>query len=430
MIAVVASRIVRDMRLLVFDNALIDESGHHWGEDYALFTTARQRGIAARFLANQRADPALLQALDGAPAFRHSPYAGHGCGAVRALVRMRRLGADFAEDCGSTIGGGGLRPGDAIFLPNAASYEIFGLFLWLRALPRRERPPVFANFVQPWFLDLQRRRYSREAVAYALAMRALGTLLEPERLVAICGTEVMATRLGRLSGRDVGVFPLAKFYPDGDAPPVARRFAPGDPVTVAFLGGVDTRRPEKGGGLLPDLIDATLSARPATRFILHLDPDLQPPEAADRLRRQAASPAVTLVTTPLSRDAYFELLGAADIILMPYRAEDYWAKTSGILCEASALGKVVVVPDGTWLATMLAEAMSAGRTFPEYSASSVTEALVAAIDGVDALSALAAERADRCRREHSVGRFLDLMLERLPVTTPEPRSAIEAGRDR
>ncbi|WP_228025780.1 glycosyltransferase [Synechocystis salina] len=59
--------------------------------------------------------------------------------------------------------------------------------------------------------------------------------------------------------------------------------------------------------------------------------------------------AVELIDHALEPDAYYRLLASADMVVLPYNPMNY-QRTSGVLTEALAAGKPVVVPQGSWLA--------------------------------------------------------------------------------
>ena len=50
-----------------------------------------------------------------------------------------------------------------------------------------------------------------------------------------------------------------------------------------------------------------------------------------------------LIDGVLSREAYADLLGGADVVLLPYSRRVYYARTSGPFTEALAGGKPVIV---------------------------------------------------------------------------------------
>ncbi len=62
---------------------------------------------------------------------------------------------------------------------------------------------------------------------------------------------------------------------------------------------------------------------------------------------------VTFLQETLSTDAYYRLLGQADAVLLPYDAKIYRSRSSGVLTEALAAGKPVVVTENTWLSDQM-----------------------------------------------------------------------------
>lgn len=64
--------------------------------------------------------------------------------------------------------------------------------------------------------------------------------------------------------------------------------------------------------------------------------------------------AVELIDHALEPDAYYHLLASADVVVLPYNPINY-QRTSGVLTEALAAGKPVVVPQGSWLAEQVDE---------------------------------------------------------------------------
>src|SRR5207244_6864059 len=72
----------------------------------------------------------------------------------------------------------------------------------------------------------------------------------------------------------------------------------------------------------------------------------------DSRRRLEASRGggVELLYRPLSGPEYYRQLGEMDIVLLPYLAECYRRRSSGIFAQAVATGKIVVAPRGTTMA--------------------------------------------------------------------------------
>jgi glycosyltransferase involved in cell wall biosynthesis len=77
---------------------------------------------------------------------------------------------------------------------------------------------------------------------------------------------------------------------------------------------------------------------------------------------KAKQPNVHLLQSSLSADAYQALLESADIVLLPYDALTYRARTSGPLVEAICANKPVVAPANSWMSLQLGLS-DAGVTF-------------------------------------------------------------------
>ena len=127
----------------------------------------------------------------------------------------------------------------------------------------------------------------------------------------------------------------------------------GKPV-IGYLGG---GRVEKGFDFLPDVAALALKSNNQTKFIFQTyieanyfdSPDMK--EAKEKLLELAHQhpKSFKLTEASLSYPAYERLMRQCSIILLPYRAELYGKGTSGILAEAVAMGKWVVVPANTWM---------------------------------------------------------------------------------
>src|SRR5262249_30390871 len=148
------------------------------------------------------------------------------------------------------------------------------------------------------------------------------------------------------------VLPLPLLIPE--APEKTSRASP---LTVAYLGHASHH---KGFHLLPDVI-AQFTAGDAPHFVVQF-------YGNEGLFRQQAErlaklPRVTFLSGPLGRGDYARLMNEADIILLPYSSAFYGWASSGILAEALSLGKVVVVPDQTWLSRQMKDFKSGGVAF-------------------------------------------------------------------
>jgi glycosyltransferase involved in cell wall biosynthesis len=143
-------------------------------------------------------------------------------------------------------------------------------------------------------------------------------------------------------------------------PVVVSRYAaqsykpPGNPRCCACLGNA---RDEKGFPEVVSAIDLLCAAdRPLpARFALQgNDPDHRSVAALAGFR-SASAECVSLLTCPLSDDAYLQLLCEADVLLLPYHVDIYRDRTSGVFCEALSAGKPVIVSQGSLMGLQVAK---------------------------------------------------------------------------
>lgn len=195
----------------------------------------------------------------------------------------------------------------------------------------------------------------------ARARRAFASPIVRDRVVLHADTDALAEQYSALFGLPVLTAPI----PFDQTPLLAqlntpRRTDARAPLHVVYLGDA---RAEKGFAAIPDAIDQVWRELVATghmRFTLQANFNVAGGEegvAAAKMRLAGApESAVRLIHAPLSGDGYYALLAEADAVLIPYDARRYAQRSSGILVEAAAAGKPVIVTSGSWMATQVGRA--------------------------------------------------------------------------
>jgi glycosyltransferase involved in cell wall biosynthesis len=126
------------------------------------------------------------------------------------------------------------------------------------------------------------------------------------------------------------------------------------PIHVVYLGDA---RPEKGYHYLPDIVQSLwtdyiqsgrIKLTIQSNFSIEGGEGLIP-QARLALERYPQE-KVTLIKQAMSADDYYQLLSDADVLILPYDPHSYRFRTSGVLTEALAAGKPVIVPNNSWLA--------------------------------------------------------------------------------
>jgi len=376
---------VARLRLHVLENNLSERLGHFLSVTRGLRREAEARGVGARVYANAAAPREILDLVEGMPVFEHCSWEGED--APDALGSMERLGADFAASCRAIEDVGG---DDLLLVPTALQDQVQGLALYLESLPPGERPRVVLNF---FWSNWERRADRAEAIRRACAR--LRQAAGPGRLLLSVATDELAASLRRVGGEPVERLPLPANY--GTERPLGAPALRASPKVV-ILGRSLAR---KGSAALGSIVLRVRLAQPLVRFFVQATPNM--PAVA----RLGMIPGVTVHRGELDEATYLEQIRSADIVLLPYQARDYAGRTSGIFAECAALGRVAVVPSGTWMSEQLERGRAAGVAYQGEDPRSVARAVVQAVRDRAALSELALERARYWWECESVSAYVD-----------------------
>ncbi len=379
------------MILHILENNLRDFLGHFLNSTLGLKREAEARGVEVRVYTHRRARPEILRLVQGRALFDHGSW--DGAAHPDAWRSMQDLGGDFARSCRRIQD---LGAEDVILVPSASQDQIFGLALFLEGLPTERRPRVAVNFhSENW------ERRSDRAAPYKQACQRLVHALTAERFLLTATARAVADSLSELVDHPARWFPLPQDYGTSTALDVRPADAP---PTVVVLG---RSRPSKGGWQLPRVVLMVRRRLPEARFFVQVTGKMQ------LLAFLSVIPGVKVHFGGQDRAAYFDCLRAADVVLLPYSAEAYARRSSGILADCAALGRIAVVPEGTWLSEQLHEGHAAGVTYKEANPEAIAEALVQAIRELPKLSVLARDRAEYWWKCQSASAFIDRLLAEL-----------------
>jgi glycosyltransferase involved in cell wall biosynthesis len=276
----------------------------------------------------------------------------------------------FAADLERLLALCGAGPGDHVFFPTAYGRDAAAVRALVARVGAEHLPSFHLEFrhavLSPAELDREtdpfRAFHTRTHRAYFDACRAYP---EAPRVRFYTDTRELAADYAALAGFPFGVLPIP-FRADLIPPALPRR--PADPLRVLFLGDL---REEKGFTRLPPLVRALDADErgPRVQFVVPgaLHPEEREPALCAALAELETYPAER-VDRP-HRDGfvpagdYYRLLASADVVLCPYDARAYRARSSGVFAEAVAAGKPTVVPANTWMASE--QEPGAGETYAD-----------------------------------------------------------------
>jgi glycosyltransferase involved in cell wall biosynthesis len=393
-------------RLIVVDPCLDGRRGHYLPIALNLTAGARDIGVETVWVSNTQFPPA------GAP------------DDVTVLPRFTRSFFDVsADDAATSDLSDGIHavlrdvldrfdePGTHL-LAHSADPSVIRAAMRLAAgdLPARAVLHICVPS-QPWRMP---GRAGGVEVSRALAVLAQSSTWN-RSIFLWAETHPLALKLSERLGTRVPVLPLpAPFWVPKQRPP-ARQC-----VSLAFIG---EGRVDKGFLKLPELAEP-LAEIPELRdrfeFVVHL---VEPhrgytPAHLAAIERLARLPFVRFVKGLLATAAYKRLLMSVDAVLLPYSADAYEMRGSGIVVEGISCGRVIVAASGTSIEIIGQD----GLVLP-FDRTAAFPAIVRRL--VHEREALAAEAWRRgelfCHRRRAAG-YLQLLQHRAEFAGPSVRA--------
>lgn len=416
-------------RLFIVDQSLLQPGGHYFEYSTGIGIGAVACGFEPVILANRALTSHPVSALpDGIellPTFTHRWHEG-------AYEGEGRYGpGHLGQELFAVLERYHAAPGDRVLVHTLGWHQAAQIFDRLLATPRSRQdslPPLAILLrYDPAELDLNMLAVFRDRLKRIAAARLLS-----DKLFLYSDTDRLTEALSKLFDFPVVTLPIPfnqqVLFDALAASPAKGRSGP---LTVTYVGDA---RDEKGYPLLPAAVaalwrDYVLPGR--VRFVLQSNFNMPGGErlagpARAELERYSA-PQVTLIRDPLETRAYYDLIAAADILVIPYDPTRYELRSSGILVEALTAGKVLVTSKGSWMETKVDRSHSV-----LFEPGQLVPALVEAIETYEELSAGARKIAQRWHTDSSPRNFvgyLDRSMSRPPsagLTGPSVLFVIDA----
>lgn len=406
--------------LILVDNNLVNTVGHHYNYALSLRDQCRAMGVGFSALIKSEAVAEVLGELDGVPTFEQgihddaaqNPFPSEW-GPLRGMYDFLGSNDHFARALEA-----GLRnraaTGDVVFLPNATPRQILGVALLLKKSPlyRMLKFVLLLRYsVNIAFGPIQARKTQLDketAERYVFCFEKLFQVAPSGTVRLTTDSEELAKEYAALAKRPVEALPIPHTANEADSGPLAGLPTKNNSkLRIVFLGDA---RDEKGFELLPAVAKACAQEPRASRVELVFQAYVSSGyhskmnEVILDLGKLKA-PNLRLIESPLSAEAYQHLLASADLVLIPYDALTYRARTSGPFVEAVCAGKPVIIPAQSWMSTQLGNS-GAGRTFLSGNAGDLVGAVVTAIQNHAALAEAAQELGKKFREFHNPENFV------------------------
>ena len=276
-------------------------------------------------------------------------------GALGAWRFARRKRKSFGKDTCRLFEKLELGSADIVFIPTLAEPEMLALLHCFRKHKPSLRPSYHLLFRRNLYAgrepDFDQQDHALLPIRNAFLK--FHSSLSTQKVSFYTDTEELTAQYNRFK-----IFPF-RTCPIPHTIPATEHEPPSRPLRITYLGDA---REEKGYQHLPPVVQNLWpeAVEPGTvRFVFQSNYNVSPGEAAAVVARNqlSAYPSgkVQLFKEAISSEKYRDLLKSADIMLLPYREDLYYARSSGVLIESLAAGIPVVVPATSWLGKQFAD---------------------------------------------------------------------------
>jgi glycosyltransferase involved in cell wall biosynthesis len=416
---------VESPALILVDNNLCDRVGHHFNYALALRQQCATQGVSFLALVKRGAREDVVKALGAVDVFSvgiHEPSPANPYppewGGLRSSYDFLQGGDNFSQELYAGLEQRA-RPGDVVFLPNATPRQLMGLALLLARWPacRELRYVVmlrYSNFHAIGPTTDRKVHHDKEVAAkYQLTIERLMNLDRQGSIRLATDSHELASEYGAITRHPVEVLPIP--HTAEAASPVLPQDIPAKSVGRVRLVFLGDARDEKGFELLPGLLRSCVTnpALAKVEFVVQAFVSSQyhlRMMVVIRELEQLQRPNVTLIKKSLSAESYQALLASADVVLVPYDAVTYRARTSGPFVEAICANKPVVVPGDSWMSRQLADS-AAGVPFVSGKADDLARAVLALLLNLPAHTAAASKLGQEFRLYHNPASFVQGLMQ-------------------
>jgi glycosyltransferase involved in cell wall biosynthesis len=170
----------------------------------------------------------------------------------------------------------------------------------------------------------------------------------------------------------------------------------------------------KGFHLLADIIRTVGDARRDVEFAIQLNGWQSDNERVVEFQKFARARYDTkTIAGFIGEDDYYRLIEDADAVLLPYQSPVYRSGTSAVFEEAMYLGKPVIVPPETMMATQLAPHSDAGVVAGGMDAASFGKAVLTLVGDYPRFATGASAAAEAWKARDGMDRFVAYLLDRV-----------------
>ncbi|MHB8727679.1 MAG: glycosyltransferase family protein [Sulfuricaulis sp.] len=408
-------------KFILIDQSIKDSGGHYLEYAKRVLRAAKSFGFKTVLGVNRNAEEVVCPDADIIDrAFTRTFWENQAIGrlalAVRYLQKSSMIAGEprfsraYAMELQSFFLRIGAGVGDLVFVPTLGGVELIGIALYsvLKNAASLEWHLLFRR-------DLPKTKGISNGISHINLARTSKSLLEFDKrfekgsVTFYSDTEELAAQYNQLDAFHFLTLPI----PIDDSLSVRKRTGQ-LPLTVSYLGDA---REEKGFHLLPKLIkDLRTAGLGEDRVRFRIQANLPRAGTTARVRNakdnltRRQGPGLELLEGPFDSNKYHELITSSDIILVPYCAKSYRARSSGIFAEALAAGVPTIYPRGTWMELCHQDSGSVGFN----KARDMASAVIDLVSHYPEYESHSQNFSHVWRQIHSARRLIDSLINRLP----------------
>lgn len=405
---------------ILLDHSIEDATGHYLEYARRVLGAARQLGFRTVLGINKRAGEILCPEADVIDRAFTRTYWENQARSPTGLIADIAWGSSgiagsdhfarqFAQESLGLARRVGARGGDLVFVPTLGGTELLGIALYSKLaeaeafdwhlLFRRDLPSLRSILHGRAFIKLMRVK-----TAFAEFARQF----ERGRSFFYTDTEELSAQYQRLGAFRFSTLPI----PIDNSLGVKKKNN-GTSLIVSYLGDA---REEKGFHLLPKLIrDIRAAGFGEDRVKFRIQANL-PRTGGDTKSMRAKTElmdqqgmGLEILEGPFDSVHYNELISSSDVILIPYCAKSYRARSSGIFTEALAAGVPTIFPVDSWMGKSQQDSGSLGFSCVRDIASGLIEVL----SRYSEYESHCQKFAGIWRRWHSATNLVDSLIKRI-----------------
>lgn len=404
------------MKLHIFDNALINKTGHNFEYIKSIYCEWQKRRVGeAVIYSNINTDKNINEEYATVPLFIHYMHKsfvptfmpllfkgfvniliGNYC-YFRDLNKLDRK--KFNEE-------------DILIVPVVNQNISFAICLWYHLFHKHNLPYLVLFFRSSCFNYTHYERHSHTYIIYKMLFKFLDMSPRIKKIWYTTDSEDLANEYRKMTKKIITVLPIPHTpkYCQGTA-----SYKRVDRKNIfTYIGDA---RDEKGFYLLPDAISMVLSKidKSKVQFIIQSNLALYPGQRTiqAKIKLSNLSDSIMMIDKILESNEYYDLMFHSDAILIPYRMSGhngYYARTSGIFTEALALAKPVIVTKNTWMERQLFKYQGGGVAFEEDNCESLANAMIYFIKEQNKMKKMAVECSKRWVEFHNAKSYLDILI--------------------